>query len=238
MKVTAHDGGGRASGVTSGVLAVLDRMDDLDFGPDPRDGVRAFTAMYTETTRQVWLGISGRGFADRAFMASFDVQFAELYFDALTRHAADPARTPRCWAALFAARSRPGVTPLQFAVAGMTAHIGYDLPRALVLVARAAGRDLADPAIRADYLAVNAVLERTQPIVKRKLLAGPWAGLDDALGTSDDRAGVWAISTAREAAWSSAQALAQVHGSFAQKPFEVGLDRLVAGAARVILTTA
>lgn len=236
MKMTAHDGGGRASGVTAGVLAVLDRMDALDLGPDPRDGVRAFTAMYTETTRQVWLAISGRGFADRAFMAAFDVQFAELYFDALTRHAADPGTAPRCWAALFAARSRPGVTPLQFAVAGMTAHIGYDLPRALVEVSHASGRDLADPGIRADYLAVNAVLERTQPIVKRALLSGPWASIDDALGTSDDRAGVWAITTAREAAWSSAQALWPVRGSFAQKPFEAGLDRLVAGAAGVILT--
>jgi hypothetical protein len=236
MKMTAHDGGGRASGVTAGVLAVIDRMEALDFGPDPRDGVRAFTAMYTETTRQVWLAVSGRGFADRAFMASFDVQFAELYFEALSRHAADPAGAPRCWAALFSARNRPGVTPLQFAVAGMTAHIGYDLPRALVEVTRATGRDLSDPGIRADYLAVNAVLERTQPIVKRTLLAGPWASLDDALGTSDDRAGLWAISTAREAAWSSAQALWQVHGSFAQKPFEVGLDRLVAAAAGVILT--
>lgn len=234
MRMTAHDGGGRASGVTSGILDVLDRMDALDLGPDPRDGVRAFTTMYAETTRQVWLAIAGRGFADRAFMGRFDVQFAQLYFDALA-HVADPARAPRCWAALFEARARPGVSALQFAVAGMCAHIGYDLPRALVAVTREAGLDLGDPGIRADYLAVNQVLDRTQPIVKQALLTGPWAGLDGALGTADDRAGLWAISTAREMAWSSAQALWEVRGTWAQGPFEAGLDTLVAGSARLLL---
>lgn len=224
--------------MTSGVLAVMDRMAALDLGPNPRDGVRAFTSMYLETTRQVWLGIAGRGFSDRAFMGAFDVAFAELYFDALARHAADPASAPRCWAALFEARSRPGIKPLQFAVAGMTAHIGYDLPRALVTATRAAGRELSDPGIRKDYLAVNAILAKTQPIVRQALITGPWAELDEAFGDSDDRAAMWAITTAREMAWSSAAALWDVAGTWAQRPFEVGLDRLVAANARLVLTPA
>ena len=236
MKQTAHDGGGRAGGVTSGITAVMDRMTALDFGPDPRDGVRAFNGMYLETTRQVWLAISGRGFADRAFMDDFDVQFADLYFDALTRYTADRASAPRCWAALLDARNRRGVSALQFAVAGMTAHIGYDLPRALVATTKAAGRRLDDPGIRKDYLAVNATLDRTQPLVKRMLLTGAWAQLDAALGDADDRAGLWVISTAREMAWNSSEVLWQVHGTPAQRRFERGLDNLVAATAQLVLT--
>ena len=55
------------------------------------------------------------------------MRFAWLYFDAIA--AADP---PSAWRPLFASAERRGILPLQFAFAGMNAHINRDLPVALV----------------------------------------------------------------------------------------------------------
>ena len=57
---------------------------------------------------------------------------------------ATPADTPSAWVPLFAQRSRRGVAPLQFALAGMNAHINRDLPVALVTTCRELGLDLRD----------------------------------------------------------------------------------------------
>jgi hypothetical protein len=209
-------------------------MQELSSSMPAGDGVRAFNEMYLVTTRQVDAAIGGAKFADPAFMARLDVVFANLYLHAIEVHEADPSRSPRSWEALFAARSHPGISQLQFAVAGMNAHINFDLARALVRTAQESGGAL-DAERRADFQAVNRVLALTQPMVRHELLTGPFASLDHALGEHDDRVSMWGIEAAREFAWSTAQTLWAVRGTAVEGPFTEGLDRMVQLTSRLIL---
>jgi hypothetical protein len=118
----------------------------------------------------------------------------------------------------------------------MNAHISYDLPRALVATVRELGGDLEDGGRREDFLAVNDVLARTQPIVKEVLLSGPFAAVDEAMGDLDDRLGMWAIETAREAAWLSARALWVLGDASMRRRYEQALDRMVEATSRVLLS--
>ena len=227
--------GGSGQGRPGGIDGVIARMDALAGALPAGDGVRAFTEMYLATTREVAAGLDRAQFVDREFMDRLDVHFADLFFGALELHEADPTRAPRCWSALIEAREQPGTSPLQFALAGMNAHIGYDLPRALVTTTIEFGGNLDDAGRRADFLTINEILGTTQPRVKESLLAGLLADLDDALGGVDDRAGLWAIEQAREMAWGSAHALWSLRGTRAAAVYERGIDRVVEIGCRAVL---
>ncbi|MDH3958896.1 MAG: DUF5995 family protein [Actinomycetota bacterium] len=214
---------------------VIDRMGAISEGLAVGDGVRAFNDMYLETTRQVGRAVVDLHFADSAFLDRLDVRFAQLYFQALNAHEEGRGDAPRCWAALFDVRAAPDVARLQFALAGMNAHISYDLPQALVTTVEEFGVDLEQPTVREDYLTVNDVLARTQPIVKDVLLTGPLAELDDAMGEVDDHLGMWAIEGAREMAWRSAQALWALRDSWARERYVQGMDRMVELSSRLLL---
>jgi len=214
---------------------VIDRMGAISEGLAVGDGVRAFNDMYLETTRQVGRAVVDLHFADSAFLDRLDVRFAQLYFQALNAHEEGRGDAPRCWAALFDVRAAPDVARLQFALAGMNAHISYDLPQALVTTVEEFGVDLEQPTVREDYLTVNDVLARTQPIVKDVLLTGPLAELDDAMGEVDDHLGMWAIEGAREMAWRSAQALWALRDSWARERYVHGIDRMVEMSSRLML---
>lgn len=216
------------------VADVIARLEHVSSTMPPGDGVRAFNEMYLVTTRQVDAAIAGAHFADAEFLARLDVVFANLYLHALDLHAADPARVPRSWGALFESRARPGISQLQFAVAGMNAHINFDLARALVLTTQEFGGWL-DQGREGDFRAVNAVLARTQPMVRRELLTGAFAVLDDALGEHDDKVSMWGIEAAREFAWSTARTLWAVRASPVEDSFTRGLDRMVEMTSRLIL---
>jgi hypothetical protein len=217
------------------IADVIARMNAISAALPVQDGVRAFNDMYLETTRQVGRAVADLVFSDAAFLDRLDVRFAELYFSALEAHEAGRDGSPRCWSALFDARSSADVHPLQFALAGMNAHISYDLPRALVSTVEEFGGDLDDDSVRRDFLAVNQVLADTQPLIKGVLLSGSLAELDDSLGEVDDRVGMWAIEGAREMAWLSAQALWSLRGSGLRERYVSSLDRMVVASSRLIL---
>jgi hypothetical protein len=216
------------------VADVIARLEQVSSTMPPGDGVRAFNEMYLVTTRQVDAAIVGAQFTDEEFLARLEVVCANLYLHALDLHAADPTRAPRSWGTLFEARARPGISQLQFAVAGMNAHINFDLARALVLTTQEFGGEL-DAGREADFRAVNRVLELTQPMVRRELLTGPFAALDDALGEHDDRVSMWGIEAAREFAWSTAQTLWAVRGTAVEGTFVTAVDRMVELTSRLIL---
>jgi len=216
------------------VAAVIEELVDVSAGLHPGDGVRAFNEMYLVTTRNVEAAITGMHFADSAFMTRLDIVFAQLYLGALRRFVAGQRPVARCWAVLYDARARRDVLQLQFAVAGMNAHINYDLAHALVLTAREFGGGL-DGARRRDFLAINEILGRTQAVVRAQLLAGPLAGLDHALGARDDRVSLWGIERAREFAWHSAMALSGLTGTGAEDDYLDGTDRIVSLSSKLLL---
>src|ERR1700730_11073625 len=109
---------------------LLDRMAAIDQALPPTDGVACFNRMYRLVIESVQEHVTAGFFGDPVWIGRLDIMFANLYLTAtLTPLAAD---TPRSWAALLERSSDPQVLPLQFALAGMNAHINHDLAIAVV----------------------------------------------------------------------------------------------------------
>jgi hypothetical protein len=144
---------------------------------------------------------------------------------------------PRCWAPLFPARSDPHIAPIQFALAGMNAHINHDL--ALALVSTCAGQGTTPDtgsAVHRDFVKVNAILAKVEARVKADYLTGLVGLADDVLGRIDDVVAIWSVSEARNAAWTHARMLWAIRGNaFLTGAFEDTLDGTVGFAGRGLL---
>ena len=125
------------SGASDPIAAVLTRLQSVASELAVTDGVSRFNHLYLEVTQSVDTG--AQAFEDPAFLQALDVNFADLYFGALDAATAG-SPLPRCWAPLFQARADPHIAPIQFALAGMNAHINHDL--ALALVSTCAGEGI------------------------------------------------------------------------------------------------
>jgi len=113
-----------------------------------------------------------------------------------------------CWAPLFDARHDHGIAPLQFALAGMNAHIGHDLAIGVVDTCGALGVTPDDDSGQhADYDSVNSILKKTEAKTKQWLLTGALKELDHDVAPVDDTVAIWSIGAARDAAWVRAQVL-------------------------------
>jgi hypothetical protein len=202
----------------------------------PGDGVRAFTTLYLAVTQAVAAATRKQEFEDARFLRALDVAFANLFFDALVLLGRGKA-APHAWAPLVEARGRRGVLPLQFALAGMNAHINRDLPVALVQVwdSQSLEPRRSSPQ-RRDYRRVNALLTATEERVKPQLVDG-WVGdVDVALGRLDDVLAIWKVEQAREAAWVNGETLWALRGKpQLQASFLRTLDRSVGFAGRGLL---
>ena len=185
------------------VADVIERLRAIDAALPTTDGVAWFTKLYLRVTEAVEAHVSDSGaFKDPAFLTRLDVVFANLFFDAVQADAHDPATVPKAWAPLFEARSAKGIAPIQFAFAGMNAHINRDLPVALVSTCEELHVDLADAAPElADFERVNALLETTERDVKAWFATGFVGVVDVALGDVDDHVAMWDVGRARDAAW-------------------------------------
>ena len=125
------------------------------------DGVRWFNVLYRRVTEAVQAGAAL--WEDWPFLQRFDVAFAKLYFEAIITWESDPDRTPRAWRPLFQARGSDKLVPLQFALAGMNAHINNDLVIALDRIARSEQQYPSREGQRyRDFQRVNDVLERVE----------------------------------------------------------------------------
>lgn len=217
------------------VEAVVARLRALEttLGGGPLDGVRAFNGLYLEVTLAVRDALTRQGgFEAPEFVAHLDVDFAELYFAAC----AAPAPS-KAWAPLFERRGDRAVHPVQFAFAGMNAHLNHDLALALVSTATALGVEpWADAAILRDYRRVDAILATVQERVKRELTSGIVGWLDRTLGRLDDVLAIWKVEVARERAWSAAELLWHVRSdAAARREAELMLERLTGFATHALL---
>jgi hypothetical protein len=188
-------------GQPASIAAVIEEMRVLGAAMPERDGVADFHRMYLHVTELVDAAVAARSFQDAAFMERLDCVFAGLYLDAC--RASDDDRSG-AWQPLFALRGQPGTVSLQYALAGMNAHINYDLGLALVRTCRQLGRTLESPGVRADFLAVNSILAAQVQQVRESYLAGVALDVDRAASPVLNVVGGWSIEAARDAAWLSA----------------------------------
>jgi hypothetical protein len=171
------------------------------------------------------------------------VVFAGLFFSALDAYESGPAGTPSAWVPLFLQRSARGISPLQFALAGMNAHINRDLPVALVTTCSELGLDLREGSPEhGDFEQVNVLLGRVEQALKGSYLSGWTATLDRLLHRFhriDDIVAMWNVERARDAAWTNAQALWTLRDEppLASR-FLQALDRMVGLASRGLLVPA
>ena len=179
----------------------------------------------------------GHDFEDPRFLELLDITFANLYFKALADYETDLALCPRAWAPLFEARSSRRIAPIQFALAGMNAHINRDLVAAIVETClkldRQPQRD--SPAHR-DFSHVNLLLAQAQEKVEPWLKRGIFHLIDRAFGRGDEAAEMWSIARAREAAWTQAETMwaLRADASLSARWLLV-LDRTVGFAGRGLL---
>ncbi|MFG2824417.1 DUF5995 family protein [Kitasatospora sp. NPDC048365] len=181
---------------------VIERMAALSAELPPTDGVAVFNSMYLTVTRLVRAQLDAVYFDDPAALADLDSGFAVRYLDAVDADRAG-RRPAACWRPLFELRATPGIHPLQYALAGMNAHIEHDLPLAVLDTCRRLGRE--PEQLAADYRRVNDLLARVEDEVRDALLPGP-----DDLPVADPLmhvVGVWSVDRARDAAWASVLAL-------------------------------
>jgi hypothetical protein len=226
-----------AGGPATRVDEILARLRAIAATLPPRDGVRAFTVLYIAVTEAVAVEVEHARFEDTAFVRRLDVVFAELYFAALRAAYADAAAVPKAWAPLFEARGRRGVLALQFALAGMNAHINRDLPLALVATCEERGVDLRAGSPRhRDFRRIDPLLARVEERVKTLLLTDDLSDLDLALGDVDDVVAMWKVERARAAAWTQAEALLALRGlPRLRRELLETQDRLVGLAGRGLL---
>ncbi|MFC8350666.1 DUF5995 family protein [Streptomyces sp. NPDC057280] len=217
---------------TTPVDTVVDRMRALDEALPERDGIAVFNRVYLAVTEAVDRGIDSGRFADARAAITLDVRFAERYLRAVDAVARD-RRPPACWRPLFQFRRHPGVRPLQFALAGINAHIGHDLALAVVDTCRTLDCEPVD--VEDEFDRVGDLLVSLEERIREDLMPGP-----DLLQIADPLThllGAWSLERARDATWTAARALWALRGlPDVAAEFTERLDTAVGFAGRMLLT--
>lgn len=218
---------------------VIQVMQDLDAMLLARDGLKWFNLLYLHVTQAVYEKPPVSGWHDQRWLTRLDITFAQLYFDALALSCLDPTKVPRAWMALFEARDNPAIERVQFALAGINAHINHDLPLAVVQI----GKDMHIPPDRnsleyGDFEKVNSVLNEVLPGTLNVLATGMLGELAQNTGMIGRLLAMWSVQTARDTAWTNAELLWELQGlpSLSDDLMMV-LDRMTGLAGRGLLTT-
>ncbi|MGW6459701.1 DUF5995 family protein [Streptomyces sp. NPDC055078] len=226
------DPGLRPSPAGFGVAGVADRMRAHRSRWPAKDGVAVFNRVYLAVTEEIGRRIEAGEFPDRGAAVTLDVLFAHRYLTAVD--AVDRGgRPPACWRPLFQYRRHPGVRGVQFALAGINAHIGHDLALAVVDTCRALECEPAD--LEDEFDRVGEILTLMEERIREDLMPGP-----DLLEIADPLthlAGAWSLDRARDGAWSAARLLWGVRGmpGLAEE-FTERLDTGVGLVGRCLLT--
>ncbi len=226
----------------SSVEEVVARLEAIVAPLSRSDGIACFTRLYLAVTEGVQTRLDERTFNDPRFLGRLDIVFADMFFDAFDSFQRGPAETPRAWLPLFEARSRRGIAPLQFALAGMNAHINRDLPVALVATCNELGIDpVKSSAQHVDFERVNGILASVESQVKAEYLSGWLRSVERHLRIDriDDIVAMWNVGRAREAAWVNAEALWAIRDDTdLTNDYLSSLDRMTGFAGRGLLVPA
>ena len=196
---------GAAPGSIADVIAVMQKIDQL---LPSNDGLKWFNRLYLMVTQQVDTQPPAGGWRDEQWLTRLDVVFAGLYFDAIAGFLDESANTPSSWNALFESRFKAGVDRIQFALAGMNAHINHDLALALLQTddELQLTPGLSSPE-HDDYESVNGLLENVLPQALQVLATGIVGEIAQDTGKIGRFLAIWNIRVARDLAWDFANHL-------------------------------
>jgi Family of unknown function (DUF5995) len=189
------------------IADVLDRLQTINGLCVNEDGLKWFNGLYLSVTQAVENRVTRGGFADPRWLAQLDVQFACLYFSAV-RSALTGASCPGCWAAMFAGRENVRIARVQFALAGMNAHINRDLCLAIEATCKATDTlPQHGTAQYNDYTSVNPTLDDLIDKAKQNLNFRLPGDALPAVSHLADLIASWDLGAAREKAWENAETL-------------------------------
>jgi len=186
------------------VLQIMQTIEDTCVDGD---GLKWFNWLYFRVTQTVEARVASGGFSDAAWLAELDVQFASLYCDALAASLSGQ-KPPGCWQALFAVRNQTAIARIQFALAGINAHINHDLPQAIVATCQTTGATPQHGSPQyGDYTALNTSLDSLIDSAKQTLHVRLLGDALPSVSHLEDLLAAWSVSAARESAWNNAELL-------------------------------
>jgi hypothetical protein len=214
------------------VLAVMQNIDGVLPGSD---GLKWFNKLYSMVTQQVDLKPPPNGWEDATWLTRLAVVFANFYFTAIADALEQNPDVANSWQALFEARNKTGVDRIQFALAGMNAHINHDLALALLQT----NDELhMTPALESpehdDYERVNGLLEQVLPSALNLLAAGIVGELAQDTGKVGRLLAIWNVRAARDLAWDFAGHLRNLEGASRDSALEAQ-DKLSGVIGRSLL---
>lgn len=194
------------------------------------DGLACFNHLYTIITKRVRDGIADGFFEDLPFITQLDVEFANRYFDAIRMHTLLPGSAPRVWQVLFERRSNKWIESMQFAIAGVNAHVNLDLSIAVVNTCTALRTMPRHGHQHADYLRINQIFAEEMQGLRQYYERGFQRMLDNLATPVLDAVCNWSIVTYRNIAWDRALDLWKLRQS--GKPEDALIAKLDQSAAR------
>jgi hypothetical protein len=215
---------------------VLDAMRAIDRLCPDADGLKWFNWLYLQVTEAVKARTDAGDFSDPAWISQLDVKFANFYFGALSGYLTQD-NCPDCWRALFSVRGDLRIARIQFAMAGVNAHINHDLAEAIVATCAAGntapGHDCAQ---YRDYTSVNATLDSLIEMAKTELLVRLAGDPLPAVNHLEYALAAWGTAAAREQAWNNSEVLWQLRDvPTIRDGFLQTLDGLASFAGRTLL---
>jgi hypothetical protein len=215
---------------------VVARLRSMQESLPVSDGVRWFNRLYLDVTVAVRTYCRSGKLQAPPFLEDLDVLFGNQYFDVFDAAAAG-RDVPQCWAPLFDARHDPHIAPLQFALAGLNAHVNHDLALGVVHMCEQLSVQPADGTPQhADFTAVNSIMGQTEAQEKQWLLTGAVKELDHAVAPVDDAAVLWSLEQARNAARVRAKVIWHLrHHAEVCGAYLAALDASVGMSSRLLL---
>ncbi len=199
------------------IADVVATMQALDAALPASDGLKWFNLLYLDVTQLVDTAPPAGGWRNAAWLTRLDIVFAGLYFTAIKNWLLNAGGVPSSWQALLEARFTAGIDRIQFALAGMNAHINHDLAPALLQTD--AELNLVPTLTRpehADFEEVNGLLENALPQALAFLATGILGQAAQDTGKVGRYLAMWSVSEARDFAWSFADTLRPLAGPVRQ----------------------
>ena len=185
------------------VIALMTRINDL---LEKDDGLWWFNSLYRRVTLAIERDWKEGKWAHPEWLVYLDVEFSELYFQAIECWLTESKDMPRAWTPLLKLRYHPRIAPVQFALAGVNAHINRDLALAVV---RACEKTNTIPQRgtpeEADYIRVNRILEEVEVKAMQEMARGMLKSVTERVNPLDKKVAMTLIGWARDVAWNHAE---------------------------------
>ena len=210
----------------------------IDAALPSSDGLKYFNALYLSVTQSVDQSVNTVQWNNPAWLSRLDVLFARLYLGALKSSLTAGQAASGCWQVLFNARHNARLARIQFALAGMNAHIDHDLSIAVVETCREFHLEPVHLSpIYQDFTRVNGLLNALIDRSKQALMVGLLGDAIPDVGKLENMVGAFGIQASREVAWTNAELLwhTRLIPSLSNR-FLVSLDRAATVAGTVLLT--